>query len=299
MSILSSQNIPIEELIKPENKTIMVIGTSDTGKTSVIEELINLLTPQNKIGIVDCDTGQSHLGPPTTITWGMAESNFTSWDNIKVRDFYFTGFLSPADNLLSALTGLKLIYDKAEKSSDKVMIDTSGFIEKPSGKILKENQIELIKPQIILTLQKEKELEFIFDTFSNTKNLKIYNISVPQELKYKTSQERVDYRQQQFIKYFKILNRLELNLKYIGIKNVSNNFWGINSNQETANTQPLKQKQEFTNRLISLRNEYGEDIALGLIDSIDFNNNQLVALSPLSDENKVKSIVVGNINLIL
>lgn len=299
MDILSMKNIPQEEIIKPENKTIMVLGGADTGKTSLIEGLINLLIPQNKVGIVDCDIGQSHLGPPSTITWGLVENEFTCWEDIAIRNFYFTGSLSPADNLLSALTGLKLIYDKAQKFADKIIIDTTGFIERQSGTILKESQIELIKPQIILALQKERELEFIFDTFKNTKDLIIHRIDVSEVVKHKNPDVRVEYRHKKFTQYFHVLNRLELNLKQIGVRNIGINSLSINSNHETNDTQPLKQKQELTNCLISLRDENDEDIALGLIDSIDTNNHKIVVLSPLSDENKVKTIVVGNINVTL
>ncbi len=299
MDILAMKNIPQEELVKPENKTIMVLGGADTGKTSLIEGLINLLIPQNKVGIVDCDIGQSHLGPPTTISWGLLENEFTGWEDIVIRDFYFTGYLSPADNLLSALTGLKLIHDKAQKFADKIIVDTTGFIERQSGTILKESQIELIKPHIILALQKEKELESILDTFKNAKDLIIYRIDVSEVGKYKNPDERVDYRHKKFTQYFHVLNRLELNLKQIGVRNIGANCLSINSNHKTGDTQPLKQKQELTNCLISLRDGNNEDIALGIIDSIDINNHKIVVLSPLSDENRVKAIVIGNINVTL
>ena len=299
MDILAMKNIPQEEIVKPENKTIMVLGGADTGKTSLIEGLINLLIPQNKVGIVDCDIGQSHLGPPTTISWGLLENEFTGWEDIVIRDFYFTGHLSPADNLLSALTGLKLIHDKAQKFADKIIVDTTGFIERQSGTILKESQIELIKPHIILALQKEKELESILDTFKNAKDLIIYRIDVSEVGKYKNPDERVDYRHKKFTQYFHVLNRLELNLKQIGVRNIGANCLSINSNHKTGDTQPLKQKQELTNCLISLRDGNNEDIALGIIDSIDINNHKIVVLSPLSDENRVKAIVIGNINVTL
>lgn len=48
----------------------MILGGSDTGKTSLVEYIANLLVSKFKVGIVDCDMGQSHIGPPTTIAWG-------------------------------------------------------------------------------------------------------------------------------------------------------------------------------------------------------------------------------------
>lgn len=60
----------LETICTPENSTIMVLGGADTGKTTLIEYLADLLANKFSVGIVDCDTGQSHIGPPTTIAWG-------------------------------------------------------------------------------------------------------------------------------------------------------------------------------------------------------------------------------------
>ncbi|MFH1783549.1 MAG: Clp1/GlmU family protein [bacterium] len=299
MSVFISQQISVEQINDPAFKTIMVLGGSDTGKTSLIEALIKMLLGHNRVGVVDCDVGQSHIGPPGTIAWGLIHNTFDGWESIPVRDFYFIGALSPAENTTSSLVGLKIIYDKAKDQADKIIIDTTGFIEK-AGVTLKEHQIELIQPDIIIALQKERELEPILESFKAMDKPLIFRIKVEGNMNSKTGENRVSFRQQKFSEYFNVLNRLELNLKSTGIRSSNgSNHLGINPGHEAVDTQPLKQKQELTNRLVSLRNEKGQDIALGLIDTIDHNNQKMIVFSPLDDEKLVKTVVVGTIKVLL
>ena len=50
---------------------VVVIGESDTGKTTLVTALANAAFARGfGVGIVDADLGQSEIGPPTTIGLG-------------------------------------------------------------------------------------------------------------------------------------------------------------------------------------------------------------------------------------
>jgi polynucleotide 5'-hydroxyl-kinase GRC3/NOL9 len=138
----------VAELKKPGAAMILVIGGADTGKTSLIEELVDELSRESLIGIVDADIGQTHLGPPTTVAWGKVKGGFKGWDRITIEDFYFTGAISPPGNLLPLTVGTKLMADKALAGCDRVFVDTTGLVEDPVGRVLKQQKIDILAPDV-------------------------------------------------------------------------------------------------------------------------------------------------------
>jgi polynucleotide 5'-hydroxyl-kinase GRC3/NOL9 len=146
----------VRELCNNRNRLIMVMGGSDTGKTTLV-----------------LDMGQSHIGPPTTIAWGRAGKKFQNWSDIAVKDFYFTGTLSPAGNLLPSVVGAKLITDRALSMCHKAVVDTTGLISDPVGRVLKQYKIELLSPDIIIALEKSGELDHILMSYRSIKSPRI------------------------------------------------------------------------------------------------------------------------------
>ncbi|MCK5286431.1 MAG: hypothetical protein KAJ59_01330, partial [Thermodesulfovibrionia bacterium] len=76
----------VKEIRDPRNTLIMVMGNSDTGKTTLIECIADLLAQGTTVGIVDLDMGQSHIGLPTTIAWGKIQRGFKGWADIVPED---------------------------------------------------------------------------------------------------------------------------------------------------------------------------------------------------------------------
>jgi len=57
----------MKAILSSQARSIMIVGGADTGKTSLIEALADLLSRDSRMGILDLDMGQSHIGPPTTL----------------------------------------------------------------------------------------------------------------------------------------------------------------------------------------------------------------------------------------
>ncbi len=140
-------------------KTIMVIGGSDTGKTTLVEALLSFLSGPR--AAVDLDMGQSRIGVPTTVSWGRVSEGFSDLSGIKEEGFYFTGALSPPGNLLPSVVGARRLVDRAIRACDKVVIDTTGLIDEPAGRVLKRYKIDLLMPDIVIGLERERELSYI------------------------------------------------------------------------------------------------------------------------------------------
>jgi len=268
----------IEEIFKKENKTIMVIGGSDTGKTTLIEELLKLLVSDYRVGVVDIDIGQSHIGPPATISWGLVEGKFIDWESIPVEDMYFVGTTSPYGNLLPTLTGARFIYDFAREKADKVIIDTTGMIRGGAGKILKICLIEIIRPRMLLALEREKELEHILISFKKMELPKIFRIPVSSLVSLKNWIERRNYRKKKFKDYFKEAKILTLSLNEVAWRGI-------------------KSWENVENFLVSLRSKEGKDVALGIIEGVKEEGKEVSIFTPLRKAENIGCIIFGNLKI--
>ncbi len=269
-----------EAILESQNKVIMVLGASDTGKTTLIEDLLSLLLEKYTVGVVDADLGQSHIGPPTAIAWAIFQKRFEGWKKAPVKDFYFVGATSPAGCLLPTITGAKLMSDMAGQVTEKVIVDTTGMIGGGAGNILKICKIELIQPQVILALQKEDELEPILGNFARMSTPLIFRLPVPSSVSQKVYEQRTSYRERKFRDYFNPSQKVALSLDKLGLKNIPSEDY-------------------LYHRLVCLKNKEGKNLALGIIDEIDEEKRKISVYTPLDKAEEIISIIPGKIRITL
>lgn len=269
----------IKEIIKPENRLIMVIGGTDTGKTTLVECIADFLAREKSVGIVDLDMGQSHIGPPTTITWGRIEGGFKSWSNIIPEEFYFTGTLNPVGSLLPTVVGAKLITEKALISCKKVIVDTTGLISGPAGLILKQFKIDLLSPDIVLALEVSQELQHILVPFTHNKSPKIYRLNVYSNILPKDIITRRQYRFEKIRSYFIDTHIIEVLIPAVNLR----------FTKDIINLDIMDVK----NRIVSFRDDTNKDMALGIIEGINLRDKKFLIRTPLSSGTKFCTIVIG------
>jgi len=256
----------IEKILSPYVKSIMIIGGSDTGKTTLIEALSSFLSRKYRTGIVDADIGQSHIGLPTTIGWGYGKAEFPGWEAIRVEDFYFTGTLSPPGNLLQVLTGTKLITEKAMAKCEKIIIDTTGLISGPGGRVLKQYKIDLVKPDLVLAIEKVKELTWIIKPFESQARPLIYRVRTPEAVGSKSIHMRIEFRHERFRRYFHDIDSINFNYHEIPVR-FTRDIIRFNYS-------------EMKDRLLSFRDKENKDFAIGVVDGIDIPNGKLHVIIP-------------------
>jgi polynucleotide 5'-hydroxyl-kinase GRC3/NOL9 len=272
----SADLLDARAIFEPESRGIMVIGASDTGKTTLIMTIAEILSRQYDTAIVDLDMGQSHLGPPTTVAWGKVDKAIKDWSMIEVMDFYFTGTVTPLGSLLPAITGAKIITEKAFSSADKVIIDTTGLISGPAGQVLKHFKIDVIRPDIIIAIESSGELSHILDPLRFNESPRIIKIPVPPEVRVKTQMKRAEYRFQKMMEHLRGAQVLRIPINEVGIRFMRT---------------PLSSGEEITDRIVSLRDRNNEDIALGLLRGI--RGGEVMIFTPLRDRGRVASIIIG------
>lgn len=270
----------IEKLSEDKVKTVMVLGASDSGKTSLVEKLANFyaFSLKKQTAILDIDPGQSHIGPPTTVAWAKVDKEFNCWDKLKMQDFYFVGDVSPRGNLLPLTVGARLMWEKANRAVERIIVDTTGLVRGTIGKILKLYLIDILKPEIVLALFKENELDHILDCFKGIKTPAIFKIPVSPEVKIKDFLQRRIYRQLKFKEYFRRAREIDFSLEDVVF-------------DKSAPIHSL----EFS--LVSLRDKTNNDISLGIIEEFDRANKKIIIYSPVSRPEKVGRIVPGRIKI--
>jgi polynucleotide 5'-hydroxyl-kinase GRC3/NOL9 len=270
----------LDAITDPRNRLIMVMGGSDTGKTTLVESIVHLLSEQGTVGIVDLDMGQSHIGPPATIAWGKAAQRFQGWEGVGVEEFYFTGTLTPVGNLLPSVVGARLMTERALSSCGKVVVDTTGLIAEPAGRVLKQQKIDALSPDMILALERSGELGPILESFGFYKRPKIQRLRVPDQVTTKSMAKRSSYRLGKMEHYFRHASMREVPLEVVGIR--------------FSRGPSRVGRAELKNRIVSFRDEDNRDIALGIVRGIELKDNLLSVLTPLRSERKICAIVVGS-----
>jgi polynucleotide 5'-kinase involved in rRNA processing len=146
------------------SQTVVLIGGLDTGKTTLSAMMIRAaLAAGRTAAYLDADLGQKTVGPPTTIGMKLiASQEDLERDRLAQADAcYFVGATSPQGNLLPVVTGVARLLSLARESgrADLVVVDTSGLVSGVYGQLLKYHKLELVRPDMVLGLQRGEELD--------------------------------------------------------------------------------------------------------------------------------------------
>jgi polynucleotide 5'-hydroxyl-kinase GRC3/NOL9 len=185
-------------------RTIMLLGATDTGKTTFLTWLANTLWAQGRrIAIVDADVGQSSLGPPTTIGLGVVAQPFQSLQELTPAALYFVGSTSPRGHLIPVIVGTKRMVDHALRIEvDQVIIDTCGFVSADGGQALKHDQIDLVNPDVVVCLQRAHECEPILLAFRHCQRPRILRLRASHACRRRSVEERRVRRERALRRYF-------------------------------------------------------------------------------------------------
>ena len=272
-----------ERILASEQCVIMLVGGSDTGKTTLAEKLADWLAPSGPVAIVDADMGQSHIGPPTTVGWGLVTGKFAGWDAIETEGFYFVGATSPVRNLLPTVVGAKLMCDAARSSARFVIVDTTGLVTGSVGWILKWSKIDALQPDVVLAIQRTDELEPIVAPYRHTSCPTIVRMRTPEGVGRKTADQRTAHRERLFGRYFENSTTTELSGETVSV--------------QCADEMSGYDPQNLINRVVSLRDATGGDMALGILLEQDIRRNAFLVRTPLKDVDDVRSIVIGDLRI--
>lgn len=281
------------EVIKEEKGTSILLGATDTGKSTLARFLIfNLCEQGLKVALVDADIGQSFLGPPTTIGFSIFKSDPT-WELIlSPPELFFVGSTTPEGHFPIHLKGVKKMVDKAASHEvDVILVDTTGFVSDEGGKELKTRKIELLLPRFVLALQKSDELEPILEQVKDNLSSRIIRLPLSEHVRSRSMEERRIYREDRFQEYFKNSVIQELALEGVHLEGDV-----LDPNGEIL---PLDWALKIQGLLIGLKDGNDETLALGLIKTSVPEKKIVRVSTPLREIERVKTVQLSSFRRIL
>jgi polynucleotide 5'-hydroxyl-kinase GRC3/NOL9 len=276
------------DALEKERGVAIILGTTDTGKSTLAKFLIfNLCQRGLKVALVDADIGQSFLGPPTTIGFSIFKSDPT-WELIlSPPEIFFVGSTTPEGCFPIHLKGVKRMSDKASSSgADVIIVDTTGFILGEAGKELKRRKIDLLSPRFLIALQKESEIEPLLELYQGNSLYKILRLTLSEQVKPRTLEERRVYRTNKFQDYFK-----QAVIRELGTDEVQMEGEVLDPNGDTL---PLDWALRINGLLIGLKDTHDETQALGVIRNYSEEKKVLRVLTPLREIQEVKTIQLSS-----
>lgn len=140
--------------------TVMMIGAMDTGKSTVGKRIAaRALEMGRKVAYVDADVGNSMIGPPTCAALAVLEKPEDLHDLRYADRLHFVGSVVPDRLVLQHVVATASLAEHGRRSADMVVVDTTGAISGVAGETLKYHKVELIRPDLVVALQRGGELE--------------------------------------------------------------------------------------------------------------------------------------------
>ncbi len=178
---------------------VMVLGDTDTGKTEFCKSLVNKgLKKGYQVGVMDLDIGQSHVGPPGSLGFGIVTKRIRKLLSIQATIIHPVSALSPIRISERILVGIKNMLTKIPKDIDFLVIDTTGYIRTKEALELKIQKIKLINPERIVLLEHTKELDELVKELDVSK---VYRFPVDLKAQKKSIENRKKFREKSTSKY--------------------------------------------------------------------------------------------------
>ena len=261
----------------------MVVGESDTGKTTLVTAIANtLLARRLRVAVIDADLGQSEIGPPTTIGLGRVRHRLRRLADAEVIALHFVGVTSPARHLLGAVVGTRRMLDSARAGRfPRIVIDTSGLVSGALGRTLKQAKIEATDPDLVICLERSAECEHIAAAYGPTTRPAVMRVPAAAAARARGADERRGYRQQRLDDYFASARRVGLALSQVCVRGPGGEVLAAG-----AGTRMMD------GTLVGLLDTTRATLGLGIVRGIDVVAGVIHVETPIP-EAKVATVVIG------
>lgn len=281
MQVSDEWQVLLAELAEKTNTQIVYgLGAIDSGKTTLARFLIDNLAKRFSTADIDCDPGQSRIGPPTTTGMRIYYPQQSQTEEPQLR---FIGSNSPHGHELQTLAAIiRLVKRARDQGAQRIILDSSGFVIGNAAREFQVQVIDALQPDYVIAIQHAEELEGLLANFKKHPRINIKRLAVSPAVKSRSMEERQEYRKNKYRDYFK-----EAIMHEIAIDNLS--YHGKLSDETGADV--------LHNLLAALCDVDNFAIALGIIRETDAVRRELRVYAPVFDRARVNAIHFGSIYL--
>lgn len=320
----------ISEVIEKKPKVLLVMGNVDVGKTFFTTYLANTMLRHGlRAGAIDSDVGQADIGPPTTMGLGILEQPVALLYEVPLSSAYFVGSMSPSGHMLEFVVGMKWLVEHGLKKADVVIVNTPGWVFGGPGRALQLYTLELIDPDMVVTLQRERELEHLLASVSPSK---VKRLPVSTKVRPRTPSERASLRAMLFGKYFEDAGKLSLDLRKVRFERCylhtgrPIDLGEIKVRAQIVHAEQMPEgllvvskkrlsegvlrelKAKFGNVraitkgserkvIVGLTNDANELLGIGVIERIDYERGQMTVITPVKSAGEVAAVQFGSMRI--
>ena len=317
----------------------VVLGGPDSGKSTFCLALANLGVANGcRVAVVDADVGQSDIGPPTTTGVGFLEGEVQRLEEIQPAAIRFVGATSPGGHLLQTAVAAYQMVDFARSQGAQLIItDTSGMVMGSAARALKAYKIELIKPEFVVGLAEEDELEHLLAPYRTSARPMVFRLKPSPQVVAKSREERRKRRERKFASYFRKARNVAIPWRQMALRNTiwlsgkplaghfrqhledslecqvlqaeqtaeglfaivdrAYNERALASLEPTFGEIKLTQRDCFDHLLVGLADGQGKTLGLGILSGIDFEGESLSIITPAEKVETVKVVQVGSLRV--
>lgn len=143
-------------------KTIMVVGETDSGKSTFCTYLANTAIARGLLPcVIDCDIGQGDIAPPSSIGAAVLSNALTDLRDARASLFEFVGKISPVGVEGIIADRLRSICKRAAALGGVLIVNTDGYVD-GAGVQYKRMLADSIVPDIVVFLGRTRTLQRAF-----------------------------------------------------------------------------------------------------------------------------------------
>lgn len=263
-----------------EQGTVMLLGETDSGKTTLARYLVESLIRMNQpVALIDSDVGQSGIGLPGTISMKVFQREKDLGD-FGYERMTFLGFTNPAKSISLMVDKTRQMTAIGRRRAGIVVLDTTGLVSGEFGKALKTAKIRAIRPAHVVAIQRRYELEQILSLIEDAR---IYRMKVSPAAKRRSAAARRAYRRKKLQEYFTARGQCE---RILDAKAVMFLYHG--------RMIPFGEKETADGAILGL-NRYNITIALGIAAGVE--GSSILLRSPLKSLRGINRLVYSDMTM--
>lgn len=150
----------LRERVTGERGVVMVMGTANTGKTTMSRLLLrDALDAGRSVAFVDADVAVPSVGAPACVSLRWVRSQADLDDLSRADSMRFVGSTQPQGVVLPHVVATATLVEEARKGADFIVLDTSSVVSGVVGQTLTYHITELCAPNLVIAMQRGEELE--------------------------------------------------------------------------------------------------------------------------------------------
>jgi polynucleotide 5'-hydroxyl-kinase GRC3/NOL9 len=235
---------------------VLVIGAVDAGKTTCAAWLANALHARGlSVAIVDADVGQSEIGPPATVGFGRVRAPLTRTGDAEPLGFEFVGATSPGRRPWRTAEAVGRVSARARAAFDRVIVDTSGFVEGAVAGDVKARKIAAVDPDVIVVIQHRDESEAIVRNLAGRARPRVVRLPAIRGIRPRSPAVRRRHRDAALARHLEGACPAVLEVARVAVRALA------------GETLPLE--RVAVGAVAAVHAATGETLALGIVDAID------------------------------